>query len=255
MMEFAPTLARGALIGFAIAAPVGPVGLLCIRRTFAHGARTGLASGLGAATADAMYGLVAALGVSAVAALLLEHAATLRIVGGLLMAVLGIASLRRAGEMAAASVSASHTAQVATPAGIRPAAHVVHKVHEGHEFHDALAVHPAPQARQGAPATSRSLIGAFGTTFALTASSPMTIISFAGLLAALAPPDGSMRAGLILVAGVFAGSIAWWTMLVGGVAASRRALSVRMLRRIEAVSGLALLAFAAWSIGSGVVMA
>eukprot|EP01036_Dinobryon_divergens_P021952 gene21952-30173_t len=93
---------RGAVIGFAIAAPVGPVGLLCIRRTFAHGARTGLASGLGAATADAMYGLIAALGVSAVAALLLEHAAMLRIVGGLLMAALGIASLRRARAMQAA---------------------------------------------------------------------------------------------------------------------------------------------------------
>lgn len=243
-MEFAPTLARGALIGFAIAAPVGPVGLLCIRRTFVHGARTGLASGLGAATADAMYGLVAALGVSAVAALLLEHAATLRIVGGLLMAVLGVASLRRASEMA--SAPASHPAQAASVAGIGHPAHVHHAVHGAPHL---------PQARQGDLASSRSLIGAFGTTFALTASSPMTIISFAGLLAALAPPDGSMQAGLILVAGVFAGSIAWWSMLVGGVAASRRALSVRMLRRIEAVSGLALLAFAAWSIGSGVVMA
>ncbi|MYN06898.1 LysE family translocator [Pseudoduganella aquatica] len=220
MMEFASTLARGAVIGFAIAAPVGPVGLLCIRRTFAHGPRTGMASGLGAATADAMYGLVAALGVSAVAALLLEHAATLRIVGGLLMAVLGVAALRRARGPA------------------QPVATGV--------------PHAASSART---ATSRGLLGAFGTTFALTASSPMTILSFAGLLAALAPPDGSMQGGLILVAGVFAGSIAWWTMLVGGVAASRRAVSARMLRTIEAVSGIALLAFAAWSICTGVVMA
>jgi len=217
MMEFASTLARGAVIGFAIAAPVGPVGLLCIRRTFAHGARTGLASGLGAATADAMYGLVAALGISAVAALLLEHAATLRIVGGLLMAVLGIAALRRARDPAQPVAD-----QAASMAG---------------------------------PATSRGLLGAFGTTFALTASSPMTILSFAGLLAALAPPDGSMRGGLILVAGVFAGSIAWWAMLVGGVAASRRAVSARTLRSIEAVSGIALLVFAAWSVCTGVAMA
>jgi threonine/homoserine/homoserine lactone efflux protein len=217
MMEFASTLARGAVIGFAIAAPVGPVGLLCIRRTFAHGARTGLASGLGAATADAMYGLVAALGISAVAALLMEHAATLRIVGGLLMAALGVAALRRA------RVPAQPVADQA--------------------------------ANMAGTATSRGLLGAFGTTFALTASSPMTILSFAGLLAALAPPDGSMRGGLILVAGVFAGSIAWWAMLVGGVSASRRAVSARTLRAIEAVSGSALLAFAVWSVCTGVAMA
>lgn len=208
MMEFGGTLARGAMIGFAIAAPVGPVGLLCIRRTFAHGAGTGLASGLGAATADAMYGLLAALGVSAVASLLLEHALALRIVGGFLMALLGAASLRRA----------------CRPAGVVEAAKA---------------------------ATPSGLFGAFGTTFALTASSPMTILSFAGLLAALAPPDGSMHSGLVLVAGVFVGSIAWWMLLVGGVAASRRAIPPSALRWIEGVSGIALLAFAAWSLVTG----
>jgi threonine/homoserine/homoserine lactone efflux protein len=210
MIDTAATLARGAMIGFAIAAPVGPVSLLCIRRTFAHGAGTGLASGLGAATADAMYGMVAALGVSAVAALLLEYSTALRIVGGLLMAVLGVASLRR-------------------------------------------AQHPAPVI-QARAATPSGLFGAFGSTFALTASSPMTILSFAGLLAALAPPDGSMRGGLLLVAGVFTGSVAWWALLVGGVAASRRAVSPRVLRWIEGVSGVALLAFAAWSISTGLAL-
>jgi threonine/homoserine/homoserine lactone efflux protein len=226
MIDMGATLARGALIGFAIAAPVGPVGLLCIRRTFAHGARTGLASGLGAATADAMYGLVAALGVSAVAALLLEHAALLRIVGGLLMAGLGVAALARARAMPPASA----------PCGSQLPA-------SGH----------APASARGA--TAGGLLGAFGTTFALTASSPMTILSFAGLLAALAPPEGSVRGGLVLVAGVFAGSIAWWALLVGGVSASRRAVSPRMLRIIEAVSGIALLAFAAWSLITGMAMA
>lgn len=221
MIEMGATLMRGAVIGFAIAAPVGPVGLLCIRRTFAHGPRTGLVSGLGAATADAMYGLIAALGVSAVAALLLEHAAMLRIVGGLLMAVLGVASLRRARTMPRQPAPVTNAVAATAPAA----------------------------------ATVRGLFGAFGSTFALTASSPMTILSFAGLLAALAPPDGSMAGGLLLVAGVFAGSIAWWALLVGGVAASRKAVSARLLRIIEAVSGCALLAFATWSLVTGMRMA
>jgi threonine/homoserine/homoserine lactone efflux protein len=49
-------LFRGVVIGFSIAAPVGPIGILCIRRTLADGRVAGLVSGLGAATADAIYG-------------------------------------------------------------------------------------------------------------------------------------------------------------------------------------------------------
>ena len=57
-------LARGLVIGFSIAAPVGPIGVLCIRRTLQNGFRSGLASGLGAATADAVYGMIAAAGLT-----------------------------------------------------------------------------------------------------------------------------------------------------------------------------------------------
>ncbi len=76
----ADTLARGAVIGFAIATPAGPIGLLCIRRALAQGAAAGIASGVGAA-ADTVYGLVAALGLSALAAVLVGHAAVLSVVG------------------------------------------------------------------------------------------------------------------------------------------------------------------------------
>ncbi|MCB0207269.1 MAG: LysE family translocator, partial [Anaerolineae bacterium] len=53
---------RGLVIGLAIAAPVGPIGVLCIRRTLAEGRLAGLVTGLGAATADTVYGAVAAFG-------------------------------------------------------------------------------------------------------------------------------------------------------------------------------------------------
>lgn len=55
-------LFKGAIIGFSLAAPVGPIGLLCIRRSLAEGRLVGLATGLGAATADASYGAIAAFG-------------------------------------------------------------------------------------------------------------------------------------------------------------------------------------------------
>ena len=60
---------RGIMLGVAIAAPVGPIGLLCIRRTLAYGWRAGFVSGLGAATADTFYGLLAAFGLTALASL------------------------------------------------------------------------------------------------------------------------------------------------------------------------------------------
>ncbi len=78
---------EGIVIGFAIAAPVGPIGVLCIRRTLAEGRTSGLVSGLGAATADAAYGSVAALGLTFVADLLVEEAAWLRLVGGAFLVV------------------------------------------------------------------------------------------------------------------------------------------------------------------------
>ena len=81
---------RGLVIGFAIAAPVGAIGLLCIWRTLAEGRLTGFVSGLGAATADALYGAVAALGLTAVSSAIVAHQDTVRLVGGLFLCYLGV---------------------------------------------------------------------------------------------------------------------------------------------------------------------
>ena len=78
-----PTLfLRGLVLGFTIAAAVGPISLLCIRRTLAEGRLVGLASGMGVATADATYGAVAAFGLTAVTDLLVDWRRALGIVGG-----------------------------------------------------------------------------------------------------------------------------------------------------------------------------
>lgn len=90
VLEF---LVKGAIIGFAIAAPVGPIGVLCIRRTFAEGRAAGLATGLGAATADACYGAVAAFGLTAIADWLLGFRAELRLFGGLFLCALGLKTM------------------------------------------------------------------------------------------------------------------------------------------------------------------
>ena len=83
------TFARGLLLGFSIAAPVGPIGVLCIRRTLTQGWRIGFLTGLGAATADATYGAVAAFGLTALSNLLIAEQFWLRLIGGLFLLFLG----------------------------------------------------------------------------------------------------------------------------------------------------------------------
>lgn len=82
-------LVRGMLLGFAIAAPVGPIGVLCIRRTLAEGRLVGFVSGLGAATADLLYGCVAAFGLTMVTGALTNNSFWLRLIGGAFMLYLG----------------------------------------------------------------------------------------------------------------------------------------------------------------------
>jgi threonine/homoserine/homoserine lactone efflux protein len=198
------TILQGAGIGFAIAAPVGPVGLLCIRRTLRDGPLAGLATGLGAATADGLYGLVAAGGLG-IAAWLLGHAAALGLAGAGLLAGLGLGSLR---------------------------SFLRKRV-------DAPADAPAPPA-------SPPL--AFATTFALTMTNPATILSFVAVIAALgASGDRAPGAAWELVAGVFAGSAAWWLILVGTVHLARRALPPRALRWIDLATATVLLGTAGWA--------
>jgi len=94
-VELAWSFGRGFVIGFAIAAAIGPIGLLCIRRTLAEGRAIGAVSGLGAATADAFYASIAAFGLTALSDLLVGARRPLGILGGCFLVVLAIHSLLR----------------------------------------------------------------------------------------------------------------------------------------------------------------
>lgn len=87
-------LARGLVLGFSIAAPVGPIGLLCIRRTLGHGRSAGFAAGLGAAVADSLYACVAGFGLTAVSNALVAGRGPLRLVGGAFLVYLGFRAFR-----------------------------------------------------------------------------------------------------------------------------------------------------------------
>ena len=190
-------LGRGILIGFSIAAPVGPIGVLCIRRTLADGRAAGLATGLGAASADAIYGMIAAFGLTWVTGLLVGGQTWIRLVGGAFLIYLGARTfLARPGERAA-------------------------------------------------PATGVGLAGAYASTFFLTLTNPMTILSFVAVFAALGlgTSRGDAASAAALVIGVFLGSAVWWLTLSGLVAVFRARFDARALVWVNRASGAIIAAF------------
>ena len=194
MTEF---LLRGIILGFSIAAPVGPIGVLCIRRTLAEGRTSGLASGLGAATADAIYGCLAAFGLTFISNFLVNQQGWLRLVGGAFLCYLGIRT---------------------------------------------FLARPADQA---APAQGNGLIGAYGSTFLLTLTNPMTILSFAAAFAGLGMADtgGDYGSAAVLVLGVFIGSTLWWLGLSSIVSLFRTRFDARALRWVNRASGIIIAGF------------
>jgi len=81
---------KGVAAGFVVAAPVGPVAVLCIQRTIANGLVSGYATGFGAAVADMLYGMVAAYGVSFIADFLSDNGVAFRLVGGIVLVVMAV---------------------------------------------------------------------------------------------------------------------------------------------------------------------
>jgi threonine/homoserine/homoserine lactone efflux protein len=88
---------KAALIGLSIAAPVGPIGLLCIQRTLAHGTRIGFVSGLGAAAADGVYGAIGAFGLATIMQFFVALSLPLAIGGAVFLGWMGVGMLRAHG--------------------------------------------------------------------------------------------------------------------------------------------------------------
>ncbi len=170
-------LIQGIVFGFFLALPVGPVGVLCVQRTLSQGRMHGLISGLGAAFGDALYGAVAAFGISAVEDWITGHQGALRLVGGIVLLLL---ALRTVVSMVRHRPVSSERDE---------------KIRRRIETH--------------------SLVNDFISTFMLAITNPITFIAFAGLLATLGFTEAGRSIGnaSILVLGVFAGSALWWIAL------------------------------------------
>ncbi|BBO71978.1 lysine transporter LysE [Desulfosarcina alkanivorans] len=190
---------KGLIFGFSIAAPVGPIGILCIRRSLSDGWLAGLLTGLGAATADACYGCVAGFGLAGISGFLVDQQVWLQLFGGLFLCWLGLRIfLSDADGPAAENISGN------------------------------------------------AAMGYLSALF-LTLTNPMTILAFAAVFAGMGL--GSVRAAHsavgCLVAGVFAGSMAWWVILSSTSSLFSRRMNATAMRWINRFSGVVLVGFGA----------
>ena len=191
-------LIEGVIIGFVVAVPVGPLGLLCINRALSLGPLSGFVSGLGVATADALAAGIAALGISLISTFLLDHQLLLRLIGGLFLCYLGIKIYRT------------------TPSD-----------------------QPPP------PCDVNGLLGAYVTTFLLTFSNPVTILSFIAIYAGwgVESLSGHYFAAAVLTLGVFIGSTLWWIAMFLSLTAYRDRFNLQLLSWIHKISGAVIAAF------------
>ena len=188
---------RGMIIGLSIAAVVGPMCILCIQRTLSRGHLYGLVSGLGIATADAVYGSIAAFSLTVIASLLISQQGWLRLIGGLFLVYLGIRTIL------------------------------------------------SKPAEQAATAQANNFLGAYVSTFLLTLTNPMTILSFAAFFAGLGVGGASKSylTATLVVCGVFAGSTLWWCFLTSGISLLRQKFTPLWLLWINRLSGAVIMGF------------
>ncbi len=203
-----PLALEGVLIGLSVAAPIGPLSTLTMRRTIERGFAAGIVSGLGIGLGDATYGAVAAFGLTSLSDLLIDHQRLIRTGGGIALLYVGAQILRTARTAATARSESTRSAGYGRTAG---------------------------------------------AMYVLTLSNPITILSFAAIFGGLGVALGnSAGESLLLVTGVFLGSMIWWAMLCGLLAKVRLRLTPRWIGRIDLAAGAVILTMASISIVAGV---
>jgi putative LysE/RhtB family amino acid efflux pump len=193
---------KAGIAGFSIAAPIGSLGIICIRRTMAEGFRAGLISGLGVALADGVYAAIAALGLDAAAGYVGDFKRPLLLVSGVFVLCLGW---------------------------------IAFKDKDIREQKDQL--------------TTGSAIRGFAITFFLTLSHPLNIVAYTAIFTSfdLAANDDA-AAAILIICGVFFGSLLWWVILCGCVARIRPETASAIIRIMNRLSALLLVAFGLWAL-------
>ncbi|HEX4157850.1 MAG TPA: LysE family transporter [Rhizomicrobium sp.] len=201
-------LLPGLIIGFLVAAPIGPINLICMRRTLAYGALTGFVSGLGAAMGDGIFAAIIGFGLTAIRHWIEGYSQVLQIAGGALLLGFGI-----------------HT-------------YLADPLH-GREFQ---------YAGNGDRVRNKpSLLRSFASTFAIALSNPATLFAFAALFTGfggfIGIADPTLAQAAFVVAGILCGSALWWLTITMIVNAYHDRISDRVMRIITHVSGMIICVF------------
>jgi threonine/homoserine/homoserine lactone efflux protein len=217
-MDYLWLILSGVGMGLVAAVPIGPVNIICIRRTFAFGPLNGFVSGLGGALGDGIFAAITGFSLTWVAQLIRGYAVTIELVGGVMMVIFGWRAVM---------------------AGVPP---------------DRLEEAPAPEPEK----SSGNLFRAIASTFVLTITNPATLLFFTGMFAgvgSLAGGAGDFVDASLIVAGVVLGSAGWWLALTSiiGLFHARidgdRVLAInRTCGFLVALFGLAVLVNLAWSL-------
>lgn len=221
MLEEIGVFYRGTVLGVMIAAPVGPIGLLCIRRTIQKGLLMGFFTGLGAAFADAFFGAVAAFSVSAILEFLHSYEFSIRMLGGFFLLIGAWHTWHDKPE--------SPETAIARFARVRK---VVGITQENTYNFSGIA---------------KAVLG----SFAITMTNPATIVAVLTVVATF----GELRTDLdayTIVAGIFAGSTLWWVLLSGGVALVRGHFTESRVVIINRFTAVMLAGIGVWALVSGI---
>ncbi|MFO1081306.1 MAG: LysE family transporter [Reyranellaceae bacterium] len=194
---------EGFAIGFFIAVPVGPAAALCIRRSITVGAMAGYMTGIGAALGDAVFGAVAAFGLSFVQEFVLQHEHWLLAIGGLGLVIMGWLTMRQRPRSVGDPVADDREHKLAT------------HLHYASSSFFITVFNPMTVMAFGAAFAGRNLAGVGGSL-----------------------PDASL-----LVAAVFCGALSWWTIVCLGSAALRQSFTGKGLLWLNRGSGAVILGF------------
>jgi threonine/homoserine/homoserine lactone efflux protein len=203
-------ISTGIVIGLIVAAPIGPVNLICIRRTLAYGPLNGFFSGLGAALGDGVFAIVTAFGLTAISQLIEGFSTPLRIAGGLMLLGFGLHIFR-------SDVSLLRDAE-------------------------------GPPRENGNRSLVRSIASTFALTITNPATLFGFTALFAGL-GSLADGPASFIDAALTVLGVITGSTIWWFTLTTFVGIFHKHIDTGVMRNINHVFGILVTGFGAIVLG------
>jgi len=214
----------GLVVGVLIAAPVGPVNVVCIQRTLERGFWAGFAAGLGAVLGDGLICMVAAFGITAISSTMAAHKLKINFIGAAVMIAFGLKLiLMEPKVMATATTNMARLRRIVEliPDFLRPTLRLsVWRI-----MPHATVI---PQ------------------TFFLTVTNPGAILGMAAMIGGLGSLVGGLNTyvdALLLVAAVMGGSLLWWLGLSELIATIRHKLTEGRLKLINRIAGAVLIAF------------